>query len=44
MFRHILISTDCSSLGNKAAKAGIEPAEALGARVTAYHAIEPGCR
>lgn len=40
MFRHLLICTDGSSLGNKAAKAGIELAQALGARVTAYHAIE----
>ena len=40
MFKHILISTDGSSLGNKAAKAGIELAHALGAKVTAYYAIE----
>ncbi len=40
MFKHILISTDGSSLGNKASKAGIELAHALGARVTAYYAIE----
>ena len=40
MFKHLLICTDGSSLGNKAAKAGIELAQALGARVTAYHAIE----
>ena len=40
MFKHILISTDGSSLGNKAAKAGIELAQALGAKVTAYYAIE----
>ena len=40
MFKHILISTDGSSLGNKAAKAGIELARALGAKVTAYYAIE----
>lgn len=41
MFKHLLISTDGSSLGNKAAKAGIELARALGAKVTAYYAIEP---
>ena len=40
MFKHLLISTDGSSLGNKAAKAGIELAQALGAKVTAYYAIE----
>ena len=40
MFKHLLISTDGSSLGNKAAKAGIELAHALGAKVTAYYAIE----
>ena len=40
MFKHILISTDGSSLGNKAAKAGVELAHALGAKVTAYYAIE----
>lgn len=41
MFRHILITTDGSPLGNKAAKAGVELAGALGAKVTAYYAIEP---
>ncbi len=40
MFKHLLICTDGSSLGNKAAKAGIELARALGAKVTAYYAIE----
>lgn len=40
MFKHLLICTDGSSLGNKAAKAGIELARTLGAKVTAYHAIE----
>ncbi len=40
MFKHILISTDGSSLGNKAARAGIELAGALGAKVTAYYAME----
>ena len=40
MFKHILISTDGSPIANKAAKAGIALARALGARVTAYSAIE----
>ena len=41
MFKHILISTDGSPLANKSAKAGIALAKALGARVTAYFAVEP---
>ena len=41
MFKHILIPTDGSSISNKAAKAGIALAKTLGARVTAYCAIEP---
>ena len=40
MFKHILISTDGSPVSNKAAKAGIALAKALGARVTAYCAPE----
>jgi nucleotide-binding universal stress UspA family protein len=40
MFRHILIPTDGSPVANKAAKAGIALAHRLGARVTAYFAIE----
>ena len=40
MFEHILIPTDGSSVANKAVKAGIELAKALGARVTAYYAVE----
>jgi nucleotide-binding universal stress UspA family protein len=40
MFKHILISTDGSPLSNKAAKAGIALAAALGAKVTAYCALE----
>ena len=40
MFKHILISTDGSPVSNKAAKAGIALASALGAKVTAYYAIE----
>ena len=41
MFKHVLISTDGSPASNKAAKAGISLAKALGAKVTAYYAIEP---
>jgi nucleotide-binding universal stress UspA family protein len=40
MFKHILISTDGSAVSNKAAKAGIALARALGARITAYRAVE----
>ncbi|MBC8007925.1 MAG: universal stress protein [Prolixibacteraceae bacterium] len=42
MFKHILISTDGSPLANKAAKAGIALAHALGAKVTAYCAQGAG--
>jgi nucleotide-binding universal stress UspA family protein len=41
MFKHVLISTDGSTVSNKAAKAAIALASALGAKVTAYYAIEP---
>ncbi len=40
MFKHILISTDGSPLSSKAARAGIALASALGAKVTAYCALE----
>lgn len=40
MFKHILIPTDGSPVANKAAKAGIALARQLGAKVTAYCAIE----
>ena len=40
MFKHILIPTDGSPVSNKAAKAGIALARALGAKVTGYCAIE----
>jgi nucleotide-binding universal stress UspA family protein len=40
MFKHILIPTDGSSIGNKAARAGVALAARLGARVTAYHGLE----
>lgn len=40
MFKHILIATDGSPASSKAAKAGIALASALGAKVTAYCAVE----
>jgi nucleotide-binding universal stress UspA family protein len=40
MFKHILIPTDGSALGNKAVKAGMKLARELGARVTGYYAME----
>ena len=40
MFKHLLIPTDGSPLANKAAKAGIALAIKLGAKVTAYRALE----
>ena len=40
VFKHVLIATDGSPLSNKAARAGIALAKALGARVTAYYAVD----
>jgi nucleotide-binding universal stress UspA family protein len=40
MYRHILVPTDGSALSHKAAKAAIAFAKKVGARVTAYHALE----
>jgi len=40
MFKHILIPTDGSELAGKAIAGGLRLAKALGAKVTAYHAIE----
>ena len=40
MFKHILIPTDGSPVANRAAKACIALARRLGAKVTAYSAIE----
>jgi len=40
MLKHILIPTDGSLAANRAAKAGIALARRLGAKVTAYCAIE----
>ena len=38
MFKHILIPTDGSAVSNEAARAGVELAKALGARVTGFFA------
>ena len=38
MFKHILIPTDGSAISNEAARAGVQLAKALGARVTGYFA------
>lgn len=40
VFKHILVPTDGSRLALKAAKAGVQLAVQLGAKVTAFHAIE----
>ena len=40
MFKHILIPTDGSKVARKAVKAGIALAREIGAKVTAYHALE----
>jgi nucleotide-binding universal stress UspA family protein len=40
MFKHVLIATDGSPPSRKALKAGIALAKELGAKVTAYHAVE----
>ena len=39
MYKHVLIPTDGSDLSEKAAKAGIEFARSLGAKVTAFTAM-----
>ena len=41
MFTNILIPTDGSDLSKKAARAGVELAKALGAKVTAFFAAPP---
>jgi len=41
MFKHILVPTDGSELSDKAVAAAIELAELAGARITAFHAVEP---
>ena len=40
MFKHILIPTDGSTFALKAAKAGVRFAAEIGARATAFHAID----
>ena len=40
MFKHILIATDGSPIAGKAAKAGVALASRLGAKITAYSAVE----
>ena len=40
MFKHILIATDGSRVASKAARAGIALASRLGAKITAYSAVE----
>ncbi len=40
MFKHVLLPTDGSAVARKALKAGIKLAQELGARVTAYYAID----
>ena len=41
MYKHILVPTDGSALSDKAVAAAIALAQLLGARVTAFHAMEP---
>jgi nucleotide-binding universal stress UspA family protein len=40
MFKHILVPTDGSSLSENAARAAVQLAKALGARVTGFYASE----
>ncbi len=40
MFKHVLLPTDGSPVARKAIKAGIALAKELGAKVTAYYALE----
>ena len=41
MYKHILIPTDGSALSDKAVDAATTLAKLLGARITAFHAMEP---
>ena len=41
MYKHILVPTDGSALSDKAVAAAIKLAQILGARITAFHAMEP---
>ena len=40
MFKHVLIPTDGSTVARKAVKAGVALARELGAKVTAYYAMD----
>lgn len=40
MYKHILIPTDGSALSDRAVEAAIKLAKLLGARITAFHAVE----
>ena len=40
MFKHVLLPTDGSAIARKAIKAGVALASELGAKVTAYYALE----
>jgi len=40
MFKHVLLPTDGSKVARKAIKAGVALAKELGARVTAYYALD----
>ena len=41
MYKHILVPTDGSALSDKAVEAAIKLAKLAGARLTAFHAVEP---
>src|SRR3989304_4728758 len=41
MYKHILLPTDGSALSDKAVEAAIRLAKLAGARITAFHAVEP---
>ena len=41
MYKHILVPTDGSELSDKAVEAAIKLAKLAGARITAFHALEP---
>jgi len=41
MYKHILVPTDGSVLSDKAVAAAIKLAKLAGARITAFHAVEP---
>lgn len=41
MYKHILVPTDGSALSDKAVEAAIKLAKLTGARITAFHSVEP---